>query len=82
MANRNDSQVTPDIRIALKNLVTKQSMQGLYYYKTTFSFNTVFLRTPFSYCIALEHLEFLDESGGINENVFEFVVDCVINGEK
>ena len=56
------------------------------YNKTTFTFVTIFHRPPFSYCtckcgIALENLEFIDESGGINEDVLERVVDCITKGE-
>ena len=75
-----------DVRAVLINLITKQSMPGFDYNRTTFTFNTVFHQSPFSCCacncgIALERMEFIDDSGNIIDDVFERMVDCIANGE-
>ena len=85
-ASQGVSYADSDAGVVLRNLATKQSMPGFDYDGTTFTFRTVFHTTPFSYCIcrcaiALENLEFIDETGGINEDVFEEVVKCINIGE-
>ena len=80
------SHADSDVGRVLRNLATKQSMPGFDYYRTIFTFRTVFHTTSFSYCLckcafALENVEFIDETGGLNENVFKQVVEYITNGE-
>ena len=82
MADKNKCRV----RTVLLNLINKQSMPGFNYDKTKFSFQTVFYQSTFSCCackcgIAMETLEFINNSGNVFEHVFDSMVDNISRGK-
>ena len=67
----------------LQNL--NQFIPDLNYASTKFSFQTVFFQSNYSYCVCkcsfeLEHLEFISKDGKINKEIYERIVECIING--
>ena len=76
-----------EIKDVFRNLVTNQYMDSFDYAGTEFSFKTVFhLDTLFSYCMctcAFEHefVDYITETGTIDEAKYEKIVKCIIDGE-
>ena len=75
-----------EIRKQLKNIVSKTFMPDFEYTNTRFSFQTVFRKTPYSYCCcscAFEHefLEYITESGNVYENMYNKLVQSIMNGQ-
>ena len=81
-----EDQKTMEVKKVFRNLVTNQYMDDLDYTGTIFSFQTVFhLDTVFSYCICTcgfehEYLDYITESGTIDEDKYEKIVKCIIDG--
>ena len=77
---------TMDISRVFRNLVTNQYMPDFDYAGSAFSFKTVFgVQAAFSYCICecgfkLEYLDFITQSGEIDERKYESVLQCMIDG--
>ena len=68
-----------------RNLVTNQYMPG-FDYRTRFTFQTVYYVTDYSYCCCLcafqhEFVDYVAENGEINEEVYEKIVKCVVDGK-
>ena len=71
-------------RQEFRNLVTNQYMKNFDYAKT-FSFQTVFYQTAYSYCCCScgfehEYLDYISETGVINEDKYEKIVKSIIDG--
>ena len=75
-----------DAETTFRNLVKNHYMSDFNYADTAFSFRTVFeLDTIFSYCLCRcgfdhEYLDYITDSGEIDENKFENIVKCVTDG--
>ena len=70
----------------LGNLIIGEDMPSFDYLNEEFAFRTVFYRGPFSYCICQcgiqhENLEYIDDAGKIDENIFNHVVTCIDKGQ-
>ena len=70
----------------LRNLIIGEDMPSFDYLKEEFAFRTVFYRGAFSYCICQcgiqhEYLEYIDDAGKIDENIFNHVVACIDKGQ-
>ena len=70
----------------LRNLIIGKYMPKFDYLKTKFTFRTVFYRDSFSYCICdcgihHEYLDYIDDSGDIDEGIFNRVVACIDKGQ-
>lgn len=76
-----------DIKTVFRNLVTNRYMTDFDYAGTEFSFQTVFyVESRFSYCICScgfehEYLDYISESGDIDEEVYQKVVQSIIDGK-
>lgn len=74
-----------DIKEIFRCLTSNQFIPG-FDYRRTFSFQTVFYKTGSSYCIcecAFEHeyLEYISESGTINESLYNDTLEHIIRGK-
>ena len=63
-----------------------QYIPDLNYASTRFTFQTVFHQSTYSYCICkcsfeLEYLEFISTGGKINKEMYERMMECIINGK-
>lgn len=76
-----------DRKTVLRNLVTNRYMSDFDYTGTEFSFQTVFyVESRFSYCICAcgfehEYLDYISESGDIDEEVYKKVEHSILNGK-
>ena len=75
-----------DIKTVFRKLLSDQFIPDFDYVNYKFSFQTVFYRTYYSYsCCGCgfehEYLDYLTESGEINEILFDKIVECVIRGK-
>ena len=75
-----------DTSTVLRNLIIGKGMPTFDYLKEEFVFRTVFYRGPFSYCtcqcgIQHEYLEYIADSGEINEDIFNHIVACIDKGQ-
>ena len=69
-----------------RNLVTNQYMPNFDYINTEFKFQTVFHRSSYSYCICIcgfehEYLDYISDSGDVDEEIYQKVLESIINGE-
>ena len=74
-----------DVRKRFRNLVTNIYMPDFDYVNEVFSFQTVFYKTPYSYCCcscAFDHefLEYLTDSGEINEALYDKIIQSLVDG--
>ena len=80
-----------DTRTIFRNLVTNTYIPGLDYFSNYLSFQTVFYNpgnfrymTPYCYCTCgfeHEYLDYISESGEINEVLYEKIVQSIIDGK-
>ena len=68
-----------------RNLVTNQFMPGFDYANSRITFMTVFCISDFSYCCCMcgyehEYLDYLSESGKVDEEMYERIVKCINEG--
>ena len=76
-----------DIKKLLRNLVTNTYMPDLDYYSNYIAFQTIYYNPgDFVYCCctcAFEHeyLDYISDSGEINEEIYEKIVQCIIDGK-
>lgn len=75
-----------DIKTIFRNILSDQFIPDFDYVNCKFSFQTVFYRTYYSYsCCSCgfehEFLDYLAESGEINEILLDKIVECVIKGK-
>ena len=76
-----------DVETTFRNLVKNLYMPDFNYAETAFSFRTVFaLDNMFSYCMCRcgfdhEFLDYIKDSGDIDEDMFENIVKCVTDGQ-
>ena len=68
-----------------RNLVTNQFMPGFDYSFSRITFMTVFCISEFSYCCCMcgyehEHLDYLSESGKVDEEMYQRIVKCINEG--
>ena len=68
-----------------RNLVTNQHMKDFDYRRTKYSFQTVWYRSAYSYCFCgcgfqHEFVDYVSESGYINEEIYEKILLCVLAG--
>ena len=73
-----------DTRERLRNLVTNIFMPDFDYLNTNYSFDTVFHRTGLSYCKCMcgfrhEYLDYIGDDGTLNEEIYDEVVQCVVD---
>ena len=69
-----------------QNLVNNQFMPSFDYAGTDISFKTVFFISDYSYCCCMcgyehEYLDYISESGKINEEMYEKIVKCLSEGK-
>ena len=76
-----------DIPTVFRDLVTNKHMPEFDYAGTSFTFQTVFgFQTTFSYCICEcgfqhEYLDYIQQPGGIDEEKYEAVLQCILDGK-
>ena len=73
-----------NVKTAFRRLVTGQSVPHFDYETTKFGFQTVFYKTPYSYCICIcgfehKYFDYIKESGEINEQMYSKVVQNIVN---
>lgn len=73
-----------DVRNILRDLVTNKELSAYMNYE--FSFRTVFYHSSVAYCMCTcgfehEFLDYVSMSGEINEEMFEKIIQCIIDGE-
>ena len=69
-----------------QNLVNNQFMPSFDHAGTDISFKTVFFISDYSYCCCMcgyehEYLDYISESGKINEEMYEKIVKCLSEGK-
>ena len=69
-----------------RNLVTNRFMPDFDYVQTKVSFQTVFYISDFSYCCCTcgyehEYLDYISDSGEINEEMYLKIVKCITEGK-
>ena len=77
-----------DVKTIFRNLVTNQYMENYDYsdHLSRFSFQTVFYRTAHTYCCCscafeFEFLEFISDTGEVDEELYEKIVKSIIDGK-
>ena len=71
--------------LKFRNLVTNQFMENVDYAQEVYSFLTVFYGTSSTYCCCScahyhEYLEYISDTGEVDENVYENIVKSLANG--
>ena len=69
-----------------RNLVTNQFMENIDYSREKYSFLTVFYTSSSTYCCCScahnhEYLEYISDTGEVDENVYENIVKSLANGK-
>lgn len=82
----NLSILVMDKKSLFRNLVTNKYLPDFDYFTRSFSFQTVFYLSPYSsHCCpcAFEHeyLDYIADSGEIDEDVYEKIVNCITDGK-
>ena len=72
--------------LKFRNLVTNQFMENIDYYWEKYSFLTVFYTSSSTYCFCScahnhEYLEYISDTGEVDENVYENIVKSLANGK-
>lgn len=75
-----------DIRNVFKNLVTNIFMPEFMYVDMKFSFQTVYHKTPYSYCCCVcaydhEFMGYLSETGEVNDAIYDKIVQNISDGK-
>ena len=75
-----------DVTKTFRQLVTNQYMPYFDYNNTEFTFQTVYHQAAHSYCFCPcgfehEYLDYIADSGEINEEIYEKVLQCIIDGK-
>ena len=73
-----------DVKSTLRNLVTNQYMPD-FNYRTNFQFQTLFYKSGYSYCCCAcgfehEYLEYIKDDGSIDEDLYEKVLQNILDG--
>ena len=71
--------------LKFRNLVTNQFMENIDYSREKYSFLTVFYTSSSTYCCCScahnhEYLEYISDTGEVDENVYETIVKSLANG--
>ena len=79
------TQQNMETKLTFRNLVTNKYMFD-FDYNHRFSFQTVFYKSTYSYCCCScgfdhEYLDYISESGEINEETYGKIVQSIINGK-
>ena len=77
---------TMDVQKVFRNLVTNQYMPEFDYEGTQFSFRTVFHLSNHAYCVCVccyehEYLDYISDHGEIDEEKYNRVLQCIVDGE-
>ena len=69
-----------------RSLVTNQFMENIDYSRENYSFLTVFYTSRPTYCCCScahnhEYLEYISDTGEVDENMYENIVKCLANGK-
>ena len=72
--------------LKFRNLVTNQFMENVDYAQEEYSFLTVFYTSSSTYCCCscahnYEYLEYISDTGEVDENVYENIVKSLANGK-
>ena len=72
--------------LKFRNLVTNQFMENIDYSREKYSFRTVFYKSSSTYCCCScahnhEYLEYISDTGEVDENVYENIVKSLANGK-
>ena len=72
--------------LKFRNLVTNQFMENIDYSREKYSFLTVFYTSSSTYCCCScahnhEYLEYISDTGEVDENVYENIVKSLANGK-
>ena len=72
--------------LRFRNLVTNQFMENIDYAQEKYSFLTVFYTSSSTYCCCscahnYEYLEYISDTGEVDENVYENIVKSLANGK-
>ena len=75
-----------DVKRTLRYLVTNQYMPDFDYLGTNFQFLTLFNKSGYSYCccscgVEHEYLEYIKDDGGIDEDLYEKVLQNILDGK-
>ena len=75
-----------DVKQMFRCMVSNQFLPDINYSNCSFSFQTVFHRTAYSYCCCScgfehEYFDYISESGDINEDIYEKIVTSIIDGK-
>lgn len=75
-----------DVKSTFRNLVTNRYMRNFNYTERVFSFQTVFYQSAYSYCCCTcsfehEHVDYVSENGDINEEMYQKVLNCILDGK-
>ena len=86
MIKLNQAAADMDIKKVFRNLVTNKYMSDFDYIDTELSFKTVFHITAYSYrCCACafehEYMEYVTESGDIDEEIYNRIETCLVEGK-